>query len=172
MTRDLLVWQFDLVWSLAQLHLDQLTDADVQWEPAQVTWTVRRGADEVWRPDFSDEALDPIPVPTVAWLTWHIDWWWSAALDSAHGRAPSADRAAMRWAGTGDAALARIRTLASQWHEVLAGASDHALATEVPYPWDPPKTLAHLASWVNVELTKNIAELGQLRLLRAATPGV
>jgi hypothetical protein len=28
--------------------------------------------------------------------------------------------------------------------------------------------MGHTASWVNVELMKNVAEIGQLRLLRAA----
>ncbi|MGW5015856.1 hypothetical protein ACWEOR_27810, partial [Micromonospora chalcea] len=28
--------------------------------------------------------------------------------------------------------------------------------------------LTHLAAWVNAELMKNVAEIGQLRLLRAA----
>jgi hypothetical protein len=28
--------------------------------------------------------------------------------------------------------------------------------------------VAHTALWVNIELTKNISEVGQLRLLRAA----
>jgi len=30
------------------------------------------------------------------------------------------------------------------------------------------RTVAHTALWVNLELTKNIAEIGQLRLSRAA----
>lgn len=160
-----MLWQFDLVWSLAQLHLDALADADFFWEPAELTWTVRRGDDGTWRPDFSEVEPDPIPVPTIAWLSWHIDWWWTAALDAAQGR----PRSELQWSGTGAAAVARIRELAVQWRALLADLDEPALSRPVPYPWDPPKTLAHLVSWVNIELTKNIAEIGQLRLLRAAT---
>ena len=32
-------------------------------------------------------------------------------------------------------------------------------------------TVAHTVLWVNIELTKNVAEIGQLRLLRAAVRG-
>jgi len=167
-TPENLVWQFDLVWSLAQLHLDALVEADFLWEPAEITWTVHRSDDGLWRPDFSEDDLDPIPVPTIAWLTWHIDWWWSTALAAAQGGV-APDGAEMRWPGTGAAAVGRIRALATAWRLVL---SDADLNRPITYPWDEPKSLAHTASWVNVELTKNIAELGQLRLLRAATPAV
>jgi hypothetical protein len=37
-----------------------------------------------------------------------------------------------------------------------------------PWPNDPEHSIAHMVGWVNVELTKNSAEIGQLRLLRAA----
>ena len=37
----------------------------------------------VWRPDWAEAEPDPIPVPTIGWLTWHIDWWWSVAIDHA-----------------------------------------------------------------------------------------
>jgi hypothetical protein len=159
-TSELLVRQFDLVWSLAELHLDALVEADFLWAPAELTWTVHRGDDGAWRPDFAELEPDPIPVPTIAWLTWHIDWWWSAALDRAEGRTPP-DRAAVLWPGTGAAALTRIRELAVEWSALLTDLDE-----------SPPNTLAHLASWVNIELTKNIAEVGQLRLLRAATSAV
>ncbi len=38
------------------------------------------------------------------------------------------------------------------------------------FPWDDDagRTVADTVLWVTVELTKNIAEIGQLRLLRAA----
>ncbi|CAN5411581.1 DinB family protein [soil metagenome] len=165
---NLLVEQFDLVWALASLHLDALTEDDFLWEPADVVWTVRRDEQGVWRPDWSEDELDPLPVPTIAWLTWHIDWWWSAALDHAHGRTPP-DRRDVHWPGTGVAAVTEVRALAAAWRALLVGLDRDGFHRPVAYPWDTPKTLAHTASWLNIELTKNMAELGQLRLLRAGT---
>lgn len=145
-----LVEQFDLVWALAQLHLDALVEPDFLWEPAGLVWTVHPGDDGLWRPDFAEQEPDPIPVPTIAWLTWHIDWWWSTALAQATGQAVP-DRTQVFWPGTGAAAVSRIRELAHAWRPVVSGPMDIGAA-----------------SWLNVELMKNIAEIGQLRLIRAA----
>ncbi|MFE7802416.1 hypothetical protein [Nocardia sp. NPDC057440] len=42
-------------------------------------------------------------------------------------------------------------------------------ALAAPWPADAALTVAHLAGWVNTEPMKNAAEIGQLRLLRAAS---
>jgi DinB superfamily len=150
---SVLIEQFDLVWALAQLHLDALVEEDFLWEPAGLIWTVHPGDDGLWRPDFAEQEPNPIPVPTIAWLTWHIDWWWSTALAHATGEV-APDRAQVFWPGTGAAAVARIRELADAWRPVLSRLAD----TE----------RAPTAAWLNVELMKNVAEIGQLRLIRAA----
>ena len=160
-----LSWQFDLVWALADLHLTALTDDDLLWEPGPLTWTVRPGADGVWRPDWADTEPDPIPVPTIAWLTWHIQWWWSTAIDHLTG-APPRDRIDVTWPGP-DAAVNRVRALADRWREVLMSV-DPTASSEFPWGTGTDHTVAHTALWVNVELTKNISEIGQLRLMRAA----
>ena len=55
----------------------------------------------------------------------------------------------------------------------LAGLSSADLEQPSPFPWgsDSGYTVARTVLWVNIELTKNVAEIGQLRLLRAATQG-
>lgn len=146
---DEILFQFDLAWALADLHLAALVDDDFLWEPAPLCWTVRPDSAGVWRPDFAEVEPDPIPVPTIAWLTWHIDWWWSTTIDRVTSATPR-DRTDVTWPGTGSAAVTRIRELAVRWRELIATAD------------------AKTALWVNVELTKNISEIGQLRLLRAA----
>lgn len=157
--------QFDMVWALAEIHLDGLTDQDLWFEPSDTVWTVRRTADGRWRPDWADVEPDPIPVPTIAWLTWHISWWWSVALDHANGATPR-DRADIFWAGRAPSAVAQLRQMRTEWRAVLG--SD--LRRRCSYPWGPQaaRTLADTAAWVNFELTKNIAEIGQLRLIRAS----
>ncbi|MFF0533465.1 DinB family protein [Nocardia amikacinitolerans] len=164
-SHDILRWQFDLTWSLARYHFDALTPGDFHWEPGPLIWTVHRGADGNWRPDWAEVEPDPIPVPTVAWLTWHIDWWWSTALAHVEGRTP-APREEMFWAG--DAALTRLDDLRAAWATALEAADPDAPAA-YPWPADTGLTVTHLAAWVNAELMKNAAEIGQLRLLRAAS---
>jgi len=166
---DLLRNQFDLTWSLLEYHLDRLDPDDLLWEPAPLCWTVRPDAGGAWVPDWSDEELDPIPVPTGAWLTWHVDWWWSTALDHARGRTPR-DRTAVTWPGSTAGAVARLRELHAAWVDVLNAMTDDALDAPAPFPWPPEldRTVADMAAWVTAELMKNAAELGQLRLLRRA----
>ncbi|RCV56015.1 DinB family protein [Marinitenerispora sediminis] len=166
----LLRWQFDLTWSLFEFHLERLEPSDFLWEPAPLCWTVRPGADGVWRPDWEESEPDPVPVPTIAWVTWHIGWWWSTALDHAQGRT-SRDRVEVTWPGDGPAAVAWLRKLHAEWVTVLDRLTDADLDAPALFPWqgDPGMTVAHMVAWLNAELMKNVTEVGQLRMVRAAS---
>ena len=163
-----LVWQFDLVWALAEVHIEALTDDDFLWEPASLTWTVRPDDSGVWRPDWADTEPEPVPVPTIGWLTWHIMWWWSTAIDHLIGTAPRS-RTDVLWPGNGDTTVTEQRDLAVSWRTVLTGLTSDRLVAPSSFPWgdNSGRTVAQTALWVNVELMKNIAEIGQLRLMRA-----
>ncbi|OZM72576.1 damage-inducible protein DinB [Amycolatopsis antarctica] len=165
---ELLRWQFDLVWSLFELHLDQLASEDFRWEPAGHTWTVRSSDDGTWVPDFAETEPDPIPIPTIAWTTWHIGWWWTVTIDHAQERTPR-DRTEIKWPGDGQPTIDWLRGLRADWLAVLGRLTDAELDGTAPFPWqnDPEMTVAHMVGWVNAELMKNAAEIGQLRLLRA-----
>lgn len=169
--RDLIRWQFDLTWSLLELHLDQLEPADLRWEPAPRTWTVHPNADGTWTPDWEVPEPEPVPVPTIAWISWHIGWWWT--VTAAHLRGlPVPERTEVIWPGSAAATVDWLRALRTEWIAVLDGLDDADLDRPAPFPWtDAPRmTLAHTLAWVNAELMKNAAEIGQLRLLRAAGP--
>ncbi|MEE2059735.1 DinB family protein [Rhodococcus artemisiae] len=167
--RELLRWQFDLTWSLFEFHLDRLQPDDFLWQPAGLCWTVHERTDGLWTPDWDETEPDPIPVPTIAWVMWHIEWWWTVTLDHVQGRTPR-DRTEIRWPGSGEASIARLRDLHDEWVVVLDTTTDEHLDSPAPFPWqgDPDMTVAHTVAWVDVELTKNVAEIGQLRLLRHA----
>jgi DinB family protein len=154
---DLFRWQFDLTWSLFEFHLERLEPDDFLWEPAKLVWTVRDGV-----PDWDEAELDPIPVPTLAWVTWHIGWWWSVTLDHVTGRPPR-ERTDIRWPGP-EETVAWLRGLRDEWVEVLGTLDPDAPST---LPWQS-ETVGHVVAWLNAELMKNVTEIGQLRLLRAA----
>ncbi|GLU48373.1 DinB family protein [Nocardiopsis ansamitocini] len=167
--RDLLRWQFELNWSLFAFHLDRLEPQDFLWEPAPHFWTVRQGPEGGWVPDWDETEPDPIPVPTIGWISWHIGWWWSVTIDHAQGRTPR-ERVEIAWPGPGEPAVEWLRDLRAEWLRVLDRLTDADLDTAAPFPWqdDSDMTVAHMLAWVNAELMKNAAEIGQLRLLRAA----
>ncbi|MGI5273422.1 DinB family protein [Nonomuraea sp. CA-218870] len=166
---DLLRWQFDLAWSLFDYHLERLRPEDFLWEPASTCWTVRRTEDGVWVPDWAETEPEPVPVPTIAWVSWHLGWWWSVALDHVQGRTPR-EREEISWPGDGDVAVAWLRGLRQEWVSALDRFTEADLDAAASFPWpeDSGYTVAHLVGWVNAELMKNVAEIGQLRLLRAA----
>ncbi|MGI5350861.1 DinB family protein [Streptomyces sp. CA-250714] len=167
---ELLRWQFDLTWSLFEYHLERIEPGDLLWEPGPNCWTVRRAADGGWVPDFAETEPDPVPVPTMGWVSWHLGWWWSVALDHAQGRPPR-DRDAVVFPGDEAGTVAWLHGLREEWLTVLDGLSDAELDATAPFPWegDPAHTVAHMVAWVNAELMKNVTEIGQLRLLRATS---
>lgn len=162
---DLARWQFDLVWALCEYHLERLTDADLAFVPAPLHWTVVRGPDGSWTPDFPEDGVepDPVPAPTGAWIAWHLLWWWGTALDELTGR-PRRDRTDVRYPGSAAGVVVALRELAAAWSAAL----DTDRGRPVTYPWPEGHTVGHLVAWANAELMKNTAELGQLRIVRGA----
>ncbi|MBE1491079.1 DinB family protein [Plantactinospora soyae] len=166
---ELLRWQFDLTWALFEYHLERLKPEHLRWEPAASCWTMRLDNAGNWVPDWADTEPDPIPAPTIGWITWHIGWWWRVATDHLAGRTPP-ERTEIGWPGDNEATIAWLRDLRGDWLAVLDRLTEADLDRVAPFPWpnDPAHTVAHMLGWVNAELMKNVAEIGQLRLLHDA----
>nr|BFE99344.1 hypothetical protein GCM10020241_10200 [Streptoalloteichus tenebrarius] len=109
-------------------------------------------------------------MPTIAWLTWHVGWWWSVTLDHVNGRRPR-ERTEIRWPGPGEPTIDWLRALRVEWIAALDRMTDAELDAPAWFPWPEGsgQVVAHTVAWVNAELMKNAAEIGQLRLLRAAS---
>ncbi|ANZ35433.1 hypothetical protein BBK82_04390 [Lentzea guizhouensis] len=158
--RELLRWQCELTWSLFEYHLDLLDQADLLWEPeGSVVFTMRHNGTE-WERDWPTPEQESAGVATMAWLTWHIGWWWTAAIDHVRKSEPRE----VVWPGP-ERAVGWLRDLHAEWLDVLTTA-DLEATTDFPWP-DGTMTVAHTAGWVNAELMKNVAEIGQLRRLVA-----
>lgn len=159
--------QFDLAWALTDLHLSALTDEDFLWEPTNLVWTMHRDDTGRWYPDWAETEPEPVPVPTIGWLSWHILFWWLAALDELTGR-PARPPTDIPWPGPAEAVPA-IRTLCERWRDVLTTLSQADLEAPCAFPWGPDtgRTVADTVLWLNIELAKNGSEIGLLRMLRA-----
>lgn len=160
-------WQFRMAWSLAdEVQLPRLTDAMCLWQPHPESWTVHRTPDERWLPEWAHE--DPVepPPPSIGWLSWHVIWWWSDALSVLRGWQPS-PRGDVAWPGTAESAVAEIRRIAQEWREVIEQLSDAAARVPVAFPWPDPRPLIYTVFWVNMELMKNVAEIGEIANLFA-----
>jgi hypothetical protein len=170
MTSELetLRWQYGLTWRLAEVHLPALTDDACLWEPAPGSWTVRKGADGLWRPDWSDTEPEPPPTVTIGWLSWHLIWWWSSVLAAARNE-PRVVRESVIWPGGADAVVRRLQGLHDDWSGVLNGLAVEDLERPIDYPWPQPRPLRLALAWANSELMKNVAEIGSVRLLFEAS---
>ncbi|WP_380168918.1 DinB family protein [Jannaschia sp. R86511] len=163
-------WQLDLTWALAEVHLADLTTEDCLWEPATLCWTVHQEDDGRWFPDWQVPEPEPVPVPTIGWLTWHLGWWWGTAADHLVGR-DIRNRTDVAWPGDAESTVQWLHVLHEEWAEVLDTLTEEKLDKPSAFPWQAESglTKAHTVAWVNAELMKNVAEIGNLRLLRAAT---
>ncbi|ROO84684.1 DinB family protein [Actinocorallia herbida] len=162
----LLLHQLDLAGALLEYHLDGLGDAECLWEPSPVSWSVRPEGPG-WAVDWADAEPDPVPTPTIAWLMWHIGYWWTTAAGECFGGGAPA-RAEIAWPGSAGAAAGWLRGLLAAWRARLAEVTDEELDTRTVRLFGLEQPLAQAAAWVSVELVKNVAEIGSLRLLHAA----
>ena len=111
------------------------------------------------------------PTTSLAWLTWHLQWWLGDVLAEAEVAA-AVERAEVAWPGSAEGVRSELRRLAGAWRSVLDSLTDDDLGkpTSARYPavigsW------SRLVGWVNVELMKNAAEIGSVVLaFQAVTP--
>jgi len=164
-----LQWQFQLTWRLAaEAQLFSLTDAACLWQPAPGSWTVHLSEDGNWRPDWSMPEPEPAPATTIGWLTWHLIWWWSGLIAAICGEEPSAHTAVF-WPGSADAAILQLKSLSEQWTDILSQLQEADLERPLAYPWAEPRPLWIALAWANLELMKNIAEIGCIHRMFEAT---
>jgi hypothetical protein len=156
--RATLLAQLDLAWSLASLHLDGLTTEECLWRPARIGVHVHEQSDGTWIADWPEDESYHVGPPSIAWVTWHLGFWWSKVQD------PTIERADVLWPGTADATRAWIALLHDRWVDVIANAD-----LDAPAAWPMrDRPFADVVAWANMELTKNAAELGYARFLYAA----
>ncbi|UCM86467.1 DinB family protein [Streptomyces marincola] len=170
---DLLAHQLDIIWALFEYHVRELDDAACLWEPSPNSWTVRQDLSGRWVADWRVPEPDPVPTPTVGWLTWHIGYWWTTTAGHCFG-AGAPEREAIAWPGGAQAATRWLRGLKDTWRAGLLALTDEELDSAgrtAGLPWGEGQPLGNVAAWVNVELAKNVAEIGSVLLSRRAHGG-
>ncbi len=159
--------QLETAWKLAELHLDGLSTDECLWRPADRGLHVHREGDGRWRADWPDREGYDIGPASVAWITWHIAFWWSMVLDHSFGDA-KLTREDVTWPGDADSVRAHLLGLKNAWTTRIAALGDADLGdierTRWPFTGRP---FGDVVAWVNIELTKNAAEIGYARFLYA-----
>lgn len=166
-TRDTLLRQFETAWKLARYHLGGLTTEECLWRPAHKGLHVHRAPDGSWRADWPEREGYDIGPPSIAWLTWHIGFWWSMALDRSFGGGTLA-REAVMWPGDADGARDWLGRIEREWRAALETLTDDDLRSKRRTRWPfRDRPFGDAVAWVNLELMKNAAEIGYARFLYA-----
>lgn len=163
--RQLLQSQLDIAWQLLEYHLHDLDDDEGLWQPATAGLHVRKQEGGGWRADWPQSEAYDIGPASIAWLTWHIIFWWSMTLDHSFGNA-SLTREAVQWPGSIALAKAKIASLRDEWNTAIESLTDEQLLQAERTRWPfANKPFYELAGWLNLELMKNASEIGYCRFL-------
>lgn len=164
--RNTLNFQFDISWQMLEYHLKGLEDDECLWRPALKGLHVVNKS-EIWYADWPvSEAYDIGPA-SIAWLTWHIIFWWSMVLDFSFGNG-TLNREDVLWPGNMTTTRKRIIHLRDTWRHAVATLTDDELVSCERTRWPfTDKPFCELIAWLNLELMKNAAEIGYCRFLYA-----
>lgn len=167
---DILLRQQKIAWRLASYHLDGLGIGECLWRPSTKGLHVVISDNGSWHgewPDHEDYDLGP---PSIAWLLWHMGFWWSMAINHSFEDA-TLDREAIACPNTPDAARLWLQSLQERWQKCLSAVSDEDLRSSERTRWPfRDRPFSDVVAWVNIELTKNASEIGYARFLYATRP--
>ncbi|MBN8467379.1 DinB family protein [Corallococcus exiguus] len=165
--RSVLLTQLDTAWALTQYHLNGLTTQECLLRPARKGLHVEQGPDGVWRAEWPESEGYDIGPASIAWLTWHMGFWWSMVHDHSFGTG-ALKREDVHWPGTAEGVQAWITRLHDQWRSAVMGLDDSELHASTRTRWPlEGRPFADIVAWVNLELMKNAAELGYARFVLA-----
>lgn len=162
-----LIRQFETAWKLTRYHLDGLGTEECLWRPAQRGLHVRQGPDGTWLADWPEHEGYDLGPPSIAWLTWHMGFWWSMVLDHSFG-AGSLTRQDIAWPGSAEGVREWLDRLHGRWRGILDTITDEDLRSDQRTRWPfQDRPFGDVVAWVNIELTKNASEIGYARFLHA-----
>jgi hypothetical protein len=162
-----LLRQFETACALTQYHLNGLTTEECLWRPAPKGLHVTPLPDGTWRADWPEHEGYDLGPPSIAWLTWHLFFWWSMVLDHSFGNG-TLSREGVMWPGSADAVREGLGLLQDKWLKVLQQLTDDELRSPQRTRWPlQDRPFGDVIAWANVELMKNAAEIGYARFLYA-----
>ncbi|WP_437827135.1 DinB family protein [Sorangium sp. So ce1153] len=168
--RDYLIRQLEIAWQLTSYHLEGLTTEECLWRPADAGLHVHQAPDGKWRAGWPEHEGYDLGPPSIAWLTWHLGFWWSMVLDHSFGEG-ALTREDVTWPGSAEGLRAWIGDLQRQWRAALEQATDDDLRSARRTRWPfQDRPFGDVVAWANIELTKNAAEIGYARFLHARRP--
>ncbi|NGF58271.1 DinB family protein [Parapedobacter sp. SGR-10] len=160
-----LIEQFKISNQLLTYHLNTLTIEECLWQPSKKGIYLKRIGADKWKGTFPESEDYKVGPPNIAWLTWHIDFWWSMVINHSfeEGTLGMDD---IVWQPSIEKITNQFETLAQKWLKLISGLSTDDLNSSKYSKWpitDCP--FSGVVAWLNLELMKNAAEIGYIRFL-------
>ena len=163
-----ILFQLDICWQLFEYHINDLTEQEAFWCKEKTGLNVRQ-LDGVWMTDWPETESYTMGPSSIAWTLWHIQYWWKNALSANFNNKVLAKEAVV-WPGTVERAVSEIRKCHDEWVKILSDLTEEQYASADYSSWPfEGNDFTEIALWLNVELMKNVAEIGAGRLLYAVS---
>jgi hypothetical protein len=167
MAKDVLPLLFgglDYIWERLGRRLDGMTAAEYRWEPVDDVWTVRPDG-ERWRVDGEPRELEPAPVTTIAWRTWHIASDCLASYVTPHLGEWPLPLGGRDWYGEPADALAAMDTAYAAFRERVTSLGEDGIWTPLGAAWGSfaDDSWAALVVHAQDEVAHHGAEIALLR---------
>jgi hypothetical protein len=126
---------------------------------------VQQAPDGRWQADWPEEEAYSLGPPSIAWLSWHIDFWWSMTLNH-HAGDGTLRREDVAWPGSAEGVRSVLSARRAEWLDLLEppAGSGRQVPREARWPF-ADRPFADVVAWLNLELMKNAAEIGNTRFL-------
>ena len=165
---DVILDSMDRMFDQLMGRLSGLTNDEFLWEPVDVVWSARRGADgRVVIEGAGEREVQPAPVTTIAWRMWHI------AIDCLDDYTRRFDGdpsdAPPTWTLDADEAIEILRT---KWGAYRSLVSERDWWDQLGPNWEhwSQHCVADMAMHASNELVHHAAEIALLRDLYRASP--
>ncbi len=165
--KENILFQLDMCWQLYLYHTDNIGEEEALWAYSLTGLQVRKQEDG-WYIDWPETESYEIGPSSIAWIMWHIIYWWSTALDYNFGEG-TLKKEDIHWPGSVEKAKATISLLHDRWVSKLKELpdADDQLKQYAKWPL-ADRSFTDNALWLNAELMKNAAEIGYGRFLYAS----
>ena len=165
--KESILFQLDMCWQLYLYYMNQLDETEALWSFSATGLQVHKQGDG-WHIDWPETESYEIGPSSIAWIMWHIIYWWSTAIN-ANFEDGTLKKEDIPWPGSVAKAKEIIKQLYDQWVAILSNLPDAEYHAKQYAKWPlTDKSFFETALWLNGELMKNTAEIGYGRFLYAS----
>ena len=108
-----ILFQLDISWQLFEYHCHDLSEEEAMWCKTPQGLQIRK-KDDCWIADWPDTEDYKIGPSSIAWIMWHILYWWKNVL-SASKENKIIEKEDVIWPGTVQLAILEINKCHKEW---------------------------------------------------------